>query len=495
MHEPKPDSPSADYLAMAPYWRLVSDLLDGTEAMRAAGEKYLPRFAEESRANYEYRRKTAKYTGVYRDIVENLAAKPFKKEVGLVETSATPEMRAIAENVDGRGNSLHVFAQDLFFHGINDALSWVLVDFPKAGGKGTIADEKRRGARPYWVHVKARNVLAVETDMINGVEQFVHVRIRENSVVRDGYAEKTVERIRVIDRARLENGDYAVPTWEVFEKQEKTGGRSEWLSIDAGTLSIGIIPLVPFLAGRRKGGSWEMIPPLQDCAHTQIEHYQAESALKQIKDLCCFPMLSGSGVEPDRGDNGGVKALGIGPRAVLYAPPDGSGNHGEWKFIEPAATSMNFLAKDIERIEQQLRELGRQPLTAQSGNLTVISTAFAASKANSVISAWALNLKDALENAFVYTAMWIGAQAVTEVEIETDFDVSLTGDEGTETLISMREKGDISQRTLWSEMKRRGVLSPEFNADREIDRLIDELPDDSEDDRLGAVVPFRTGTE
>lgn len=98
----------------------------------------------------------------------------------------------------------------------------------------------------------------------------------------------------------------------------------------------------------------------------------------------------------------------VGPKSVLFAPPAGDGTHGEWDFIEPSAASLTFLAKDVEATEKQLRELGRQPLTAQTGNLTVVTTDFAAQKGNSAIQAWCLNLKDALEEALRLTCLWLG---------------------------------------------------------------------------------------
>lgn len=494
-----PSKPSADNDAMSTYWRLVRDILDGAPSVRAGGELYLPRFAEEGNDDYDYRRKTAKFVGIYRDIVESLAAKPFSKEVQVVEKSASDEVRALTEDIDAHGNNLHVFAQRTFFEGVNNAVDWILVDYQNTTGRNlTIADTKDMGLRPYWVHIRAPNMLAAETAMIKGEEQFVHVRIRESVVERDGFDEKVVERVRVLRREKLDGGEYGPATWAVYKKvSEARFTKARWEKIDEGVLSIGVIPLVPFIAGRRKGSSWQFVPPMQDAAYLQIEHYQAESALKSIKDMCCFPMLSGEGVAPEK-EGARISTLRVGPRSVLYAPPDSSGNHGSWKYVEPAAASLEFLAKNIDTIEQQLRELGRQPLTARTGNLTVVTTAFAANKANSVISAWALNLKDALERAFQFTAMWLGEEPAVEVEILSDFDLDIHEDKSLAELLEMRKNGDLSQESLWREFKRRGVLSAEFNADDEMGRLLNEIPGEPTYEELQqmGVTPLRsTGTE
>jgi hypothetical protein len=177
----------------------------------------------------------------------------------------------------------------------------------------------------------------------------------------------------------------------------------------------------------------------------------------------------------------------VGAKSVLFAPPDGNGNSGEWKFIEPNASSLKFLADDVKETIQQLRELGRQPLTAQTGNLTVVTTAFAADKANSVVQAWALNLKDALENAFLITAMWLNDKTFeAEIEIDTDFDVNLQNENAPDILIKMFEDGNLSQDTLWQEMQRRNILGSNFNSNKELEKILSETPADDEVDLLEA---------
>ena len=491
MAEAKPNSPSSDYEAMVPYWSMVETILDGADAMRAAGVKYLPKFANETDEDYEHRRKNAKFTNIYGDIIENLAARPFGQEVGLVEDGVSERLRALAEDIDGQGNHLHVFASKTFFAGINAGIDWILVDFTKnVPSNATQAQERELGARPYWVSIPSTRLIAIYSAMIGGKEEFVHARIMEPQKERDGYGEKTLNRVRELNRELVMDDagniiSAAPATYQVFEERKGNDGKSEWVSIEGPLpISIGVIPLVPFLTGRRKGSSWQIKAPMKDAAFLQIEHYQQESGLKYARDMTAFPMLAGNGVAPAIGDDGKPVMIPIGPKTVLYAPPNGEGNHGEWDFIEPDATSLKFLAEEIKETARELRELGRQPLTAQSGNLTVVTTAFAAQKGNTAIQAWALNLKDALERAFVLTAMWLKDDSQPQVSIDTDFDLGLGDDDGFGHVMALRNRGDLSQATTWAEAKRRNILSPEFEADEEIERLDEELPGEPEEQDL-----------
>ena len=483
------DNTSADYNAMSGYWVKVASVLAGIDAIREQPQ-FLPQFPNESDADYKFRQKHSKLTNVFGDIVETLSTKPFSREVAIANEAPPSWATELVEDIDGKGNHLTVFAQDFFYGGIADAINWILVEFPRAenGQTRTRADEQRAGVRPYWVRIDPRNLIAIETARINGQEEFVHVRMREDRTKRDGYREERVERIRVIEREKIADNNYGPPTFKVFEKQSGSQSASDWVEVDQGTMTIEQIPLVPFLTGRRLGAGWRIKPVLRDAIDLQIDLYQQESGLKYAKEATAFPMLTGNGVQPQLNEDGTVKSVPVGPKAVLYAPMGPDGNHGEWSFIEPSAESLTFLSNDIDTTKDDLRELGRQPLTAQTGNITVVTATFAGDKANSVIQAWSFNLKDALENAFDLTGQWINQSEDIEVFVNTDLSIGIADEVGPKALAGMRSRGDISLVTYWDEMKRRGILSPEFDPEVEAERIAEELPEEiDEEGRENAV--------
>ncbi len=471
MEQPKPDNPSGDHSAMASYWAMTSTILGGTAAMRKAGKDYLPKFIAESEDSYETRRKQAKFTNIFRDILENLAQKPFASEVK-IDDGADSRLVDFCNDVDGEGNRLHTFAGETLFNGIANAVDWIFVDYTRAAAEGaTIAQERAEGVRPYWCHYPAASVLAAHSAKVDGMEQFVHVRLAETVTVVEGFGEVTKSRVRFLDREDLGDGRYGPAKWTLWEKKKSDETKAEeWELIDEGVISIGVIPIVPFIAGRRIGKSWQFHPPMRDAANLQIEHYQQENGLKNAKNLTAFPMLAGNGVSPAMGPDGKPLPLRVGPSTVLYA------SDGSWAFVEPNASSLTFLAKDIDATARELRELGRQPLTAQSGNLTVVTTAFAAQKGNSAVQAWALNLKDSLENALKLTALWLKVDAKeATVAISTDFDIGIGDDDTFESVIKMYEDEVISREVLLHEAKRRGIVDKDFDPEADLEQIISEM--------------------
>jgi len=473
---------SSDYKAMAPYWSMVNTILQGGAAVRKV-KAFLPQFPNETDENYKHRRENAKFTNIYRDIVEGLASKPFTKEVRLADQSVPEDFARVAEDIDGAGSHLHAFATAVFFAGVNEAIDWILVDHTKTPEGATLADERRLGVRPFWVRIGATDMLAVYSAAVDGKEQFIYARIRESYTKRadNGVDEELIPRVRVLIRDPLVDGagdvvSYGPARFEVWEQEAEV-----WALREEGRLSIGVIPLVPFMTGRREGSSWRVLPPMKDVAELQLEHYQQETNLKSAKEQTAFPMLAGNGIKPPLDANGAPVTVPIGPSAVLYAPPNDQGQNGEWRFIEPATTSLKFLSDEVDKTELQMRELGRVPMTAGTSGITQIAAALQSQKVSSAVQAWAWLLKDALEQAFKFTAMWLNETVEPTVFVNTRIAVELGSDRAPELLRTMRDDGDLSQETYWSEMRERGVLSQEFEHARERERLLQEMPGDDDE--------------
>ncbi len=526
---PNPLKPSSDYEAQKCYWDMLDAILGGAEKMRATTaysggfvsgpvvpaasiaqlnrgdygpeSPYLPRFRNETSYDYETRRKWAPFTNIYADISHNLASKPFAKGLTLEEGTAE-DLITLSEDIDGQGNNLHVFAADTFKSGIDYAIDWILVEYSNVPPGVTLADERDvLKARPYWVRIPATRMLAVYSAFLNGHEVIYHARIYEPSSKMVGYDEVVTQRVRILNRVPLSFGpggkvtSYGPATWELKEKTESKNENGDtvdaWVTVDSGPFTIGIIPLVPFRTGKRSGQCWQVKPPLENLAYMQVEEFQQESNLKTIKEMTAFPMLAGNGVTPPTDASGALIAVPVGPRAVLFAPPGGDGSHGDWSFIEPAASSLSFLQADLEKYRNEMRTLGMQPMA--SANLTVVTTANLSMKASSAVQAWALGLKDALEEAWQITCQWLKRTDEVVVVIHTDFAIEMNEGADVQAVLNAEKQAIISKRTVQDELKRRGVLSDDFDPDEEEKLLAEQdaalQPEMMIDPKTGQPIP------
>ena len=472
---------SPDIECMVPYWDMVTDIIAGEEAVKAGGEAYLPKFPEENDKDYLFRVEVGKFTNIYRDTLEGLATKPFQDEVSIVGEGSNEEMKAFAEDVDGCGNNLTSFAALTFFNGINYAIDWIFVDYPTVTDAERLsrAEAKKRNLKPFWRHILGKNVLEVRSHMEGSKERIDYFRYQEPS-----YGDEPVM-VRVYAEEWDEFGKKHV-RWHLYRQlDEPMDNGDDFIEVDSGEMSIGFIPVVPFITGRRDGNRFKFYPVMKDAANLQIKLYQNESALEYIKVLACYPMLATDGIKPKLGADGKPDKIAVGPGRVLYGCELKNGGGGTWKYVEPNANSQEKKKKDIDKTKTDLRELGRQPLTALSSQLTTVTTSIAAGKAKSAVTTWALALKDALENALLYTMLWDKAEIPTgkqpEVNVYTGFDNVLEDGSDLEELGKARERHDISQETYWEELKRRKILSAEFTAERERERLLEDIPTDEID--------------
>lgn len=470
-----PSVPSLAHARLAPYWLMIRSILAGAAAVKDLGELYLPKFPAESADEYKRRKAAAPWRPEFEDCVRSISAKPFGKEV-VLQGDPSSEMKAIAEDVDGRGNNLHTFARDMFEGGVTLGAHGILVDFPTMNPGATRADEKAAGARPYWVSVDADEIISLRTERRGAREVATHLRLRETKTTVNGFEEVVEPRIRVIEPG----------FWQVWKpSDQKVGDMIVWVIEDEGLLTLAEVPFVFFATAERVGAQY-VRPPMLDLGEMQIELYRSLSNKEQIFTIAGSPMLTANGMAAPEADmQGVVGAIETGPGRVLYAP-GAEGIQTSWAYIQPAAANLKEIRDDIGATIEDMRRLGMQPMLPKTGSVTATATGVDAAKAHTAVQSWALGLKDALEQAFVFTAQWMKSAEVVEVSVNTDFAIGLYGAEEVKELREARAAGDLSQRTYWDELARRGVLGPSFDADEEEKALLAEVPGDDSDEDIRA---------
>ncbi len=448
-----PSKTSAAHDIMADKWTMMRTLMRGTGAMRDAGEDYLPKFTAETDDAYEARLARTVLANFFEDAIRNAASLPFRKPVTLSDGAPEP-IKLMMEDVDLKGQDLTRFANYVLQDGILAGFSFILVDFQRTEGTvENLAQEKSMGLRPYWVHLKADDVLAVYSERINGVDTITHLRYLEEVTIRNGFEEDTVRQVRV-----YEPGLYQIWREDTESKQ--------WTMIESGPMSIGVVPIVPIICGRQEDAPWVVKPLFLDLAHKQIEHWQSSSDQRNILTFSRFPMLAVAGAGNETGEQADV-----GPGKLL-STTDPS---GKWYFVEAGGAAIEAGRKDLETIKEEMRILGLQPQIGETGSVTATARALDETRVHSAVQVIAVNLEDALNQAIYYTGLWLGIDtSTTFVSVNRDFGISLRDASEIDALLRMRVAGELSRRSLWSEFKRRNVLSADFDADREEEALMVE---------------------
>lgn len=110
-------------------------------------------------------------------------------------------------------------------------------------------------------------------------------------------------------------------------------------------------------------------------------------------------------------------------------------------------------------------------MAQRSGGVTATASSIEGAKAHGTVQAWALGLKDALEQAFVYTAQWLAEAPSAEVGIHTDFAGGQPQTIPLDALAKARANLDISREAFLDGLVRFDVLAPGFDAEADAERL------------------------
>lgn len=451
MEKLKVDTTSSAYDIMRPRWDLANALLGGTEALRAGGETWLPRYPSEEVIVYDLRLKKATLLNYFERTAGELTSKVFSKDIEI--EGAPAWFDDVIEDADRQGNNVTVFARDVFHRGLTHGVSCVYVDHTKVAQGSTLEQERAAGAGPYWVHVPIENVIAAYAEMVNGRETFTHVRIRESETIREGFGERTIHRVRVLEPGR----------YELWEQDSETG---VWSIVDEGITSLGVVPVAFWYAGVRSAVQVAK-PPLLDLAYLNLAHYQSASDQRHCLTVSRFPMLAGSGV-PDEAQGKVV----VGPNTVLSS----SDPNGRWYYVEPTGAAIEAGRKDLEDLQNEMALVSIELQVKRTGQQTATSQAIQEGKAVSMIEALATSFSDFLELCAYYTGLYKSQQIKVSMRLNSDLGIDLANKADVDALLKARQAGEISRPALLREFKRRGILGSDFDAEEDADELDAEAP-------------------
>jgi hypothetical protein len=427
--------------AMAANWSMLDDLMEGTTAMRKRGQVHLPKWPGESDGMYRTRLGTAVLLPAYSRTVEVLTGKPLAKAITLKDVPAGVD--ALLQNIDSEGRSLHAFAVDLMMDCLGRGISGVLVDHPSTEGVRNRAQEKATGARPYFVRYPPGTVLGWKTKRTKAGKELVQLRLLENETVDDGiFGEKIVEQVRVLTPG----------AWSIW--RAKAERPEEWEEVEKGVTSLAVVPFVFFYGTREAYGVGK--PPMLDLAWQNIEHWQSSSDQQTILHVARVPILFAKGFD--------AKAkLSIGAATAVKSENE----KAELKYVEHTGAAIAAGRQSILDLEDRMRQTGAQMLVRRSGKVTATQFTGEESVDKSVLERITEMFDTSLEQCLRLMALYLGEKFDGAVELFKDFGSVDLGEASAEFLLDMNKAGKLSDETLFKEVQRRDLISPDLLWDDE----------------------------
>jgi hypothetical protein len=250
--------------------------------------------------------------------------------------------------------------------------------------------------------------------------------------------------------------------WEVYRKAENS---DDWIIFDKGVTALDFIPIVTFYAAKQVGPFQVDKPLLDDLAQLNVAHWQSASDQRHILHVARVPLLFGTGWDEDEKEQ---KEKGVGPNQLILQPVGAT-----LAFIEHSGNAIGSGENDLKRLEDQMSVAAMEPLVPRTGNQTATAKAIDTAEATSALQDIAQGLKDSIEQLLVTTGAWLGIppELTGEVEVQSDFSISLGDPSALTELGKARSLGDISREAYLSELKRRDILSDDYDIDADKDAI------------------------
>lgn len=429
---------------------LIRTLQGGTPAMRKAGEIYLPMHPKESYEHYRRRLDSTFLHNVYERAVCNMADKPFSEPTTV---DGDVRLKEWSQDIDLRGNDITSFGRNFLRDALRTGIGLILVDFPRVPHGISLAEERKLGARPYFVPIRLENVLAINVTVVDGRKVVTHLRVLTQSKVRDGYSERIQQSVKI----------YEPGFYQEWVQDSLTG---QFSVIDEGSMTLGEVPLAIAFYGEEED-DFVVKPPFEDLAWKNIEHWQSSSDQRNILRYGRFPMLAAKGFKPQLDKDGKPVPLEVGPSKVLTTPEG-----GEFYYVEPEGNAIAAGEKDLARLEEEMAFLSLRPKIQNSYTVTATAAAIDEVDETNTVKAITAMTQDCFEQALIFAGMWVGTDySSATVILNGGFEISSDRGQSIDTVLRLLDAGKLSDETVLTELKALGVFRSRFDVKEELKKL------------------------
>lgn len=494
------NSPCAEYDAVEDQRALCLDLVEGLPAIRRNASVRLPRGPMEKPVKnpndstdvydpWLVRVANARYNSTFRDAARSVADSIFASEARFADETP-PALDKLQDDVDGEGNSFHVFALTAGRAAVATGADFVLVDYPNADPRDVVteADEKLYGLRPRWRRYPSETVIDARDERVLGRTRYSYVRVRERmrSPTAEGreFESSWIDAVRVMRSAPLvdpasralamreDPGDPRLwASWQLFAKlPRESDGRLRWTKVGEG-LYVNQIDL-PFVLIPTDPVAREWARPLLiDLAEATIVYMRKLSSLDNAQAAVGHPLTYWEGATKQL-----VQEQQVTFQRLLYGPTG-----SRLGFVEPSGASWGAIENTLDRLRADMLAMAQSPyMTRQSGTLTATGEAIRGAKAATTIQALSIMWADAWSMVLFYSALYLklvepeADEGWGGVKLNDRFMPPTMQADALQTANERNLSGKLSDATMWEILQAFDAVPDYLTWDQERERIDEE---------------------
>lgn len=436
----------AGYDTYSTKWKRCRDVVAGQDAIHKAGEAYLDKLKDQTSDDYKaYLKRAVFYNATWRTI-SGLTGMMFRKEPAMVVPKG---IEPYLDDVTMSGMTFDTLARITAGEVLEVGRIGILVDHPPmTNAQGiTLAAQERLGLRPTMQVYMAESITNWKYRRINNRNMLSMVVLRECvRKPKDEFEDEEVTQYRVLD---LEDGSnlYRQRVFEI----DKDGNQVQ-IGEDIYPLMnnkrLGYIPFV--IVGTDGMDAALDDPPLIDLVDLNLSHYRTTADYEHGCHFTGLPTAVVTGYSPTDG-----QTLYIGSQAVWFFPDP----QAKASYLEFTGQGLGVLEGNLDRKERNMAVLGARMLAEEKKQVeTYGATQIKHTGENSVLSAIAIAVSQALEWALGVFSEWAGQSGEVSFEINREFMPMPLDAQGLTALVSAWQAGAISEPELFKNLQKGDVI-------------------------------------
>lgn len=457
--------PHNEYKKYLPKWTRCRTVIEGADAVKAAGELLLPRQPGQSHESYEHYKERA--------IFYNATGKTLDLYTSMVFSKA-PTIKGIEQDnfllqdADLNGKPFTEILEDVLYEVIGIGRCGILVDYAGQVPEGmSLADAERGEARPYIVHYKAESIINWHCGRHGGKTLPDRILIKET--IEDGAENETPHYRELI----LTNGTYSVNLWQSTRKDTKSGEPSSWIVTQriVPIMNGKPLPFIPFFFLDAASGSPSCrTPPLLDLVDINISHYRTMADLEHGRFYSGLPTPIFAGFNFQEGE-----AVKLGSmEGIASNLPDAKAY-----YLEFSGQGLAALENAAKQKEEWMVQLGSGLLdTYRSTREAAETLLIRRSGANATVGRMAMAVSESMTKVLALMARWAGLDAsAIKVQLPTEYLPSNISPQEIEVLLKAVQSGDYRRVDWLYRLKNAGILSQETKPetiDEELSKKVEE---------------------
>lgn len=428
------------YEANAARWKRCRDAYEGEDAIKGAGQTYLPKIdPSQSEAEYRaYKKRAGYYEAVARTVdgfVGAISRKPHQIEL-------PTSVKALLTTATKDGATLDDFIKRLCCETLLLARGAIVVDM----------DDDTQA--PYLAFYPAEAILNWGDDWVT---------LAETVYAPDAGDPYKLSEIQQIRHLSLRDGRYAVGTW-----RKKTGAVAgdDWFLVAESTPAKRGTPLekMPFFWLSTAGNSSAVAkPPLLGLVNTSLSHYRSAADLEHGRHFTALPTLYLSGVQGD-------DPIAVGAGAVIkLADPAAKAGYAEF-----TGQGLQSLETALATKEQQMAMLGASIIAGGPKGVEAAETArIRTSGENSLLLGVVSTVEQALQAALSFAAEWssVRADGGATVKLNRDFVDQRIDAQSLAGLLSAVQAGKLGLEDFLFSLQQAELLRPDTDIEVEAKKL------------------------